>query len=237
MEAGELAVDTTIKTNPNESENDEFHGYSDEQRKAIKEQFGIEARDGEVFITRSQVDSFLPTGNRSCCLLMPNHESFYTPEGFIYSIPVDKIPWVRDGDAATPTTIKLGIRPPDEAVSLEEYLKTSHKGQYSETVVDFGFGLSENLVAIYDFREIPPHPSEFLKFFNNDKYLNQSAEHIYAVQKQKEWEVAAKKLNVPFLKTLPDASIVNKIRSDDRKIQLELESTEVWNNRSVGIST
>lgn len=193
--------------------------YTEDQKKYIKDHYGLEAGEG-IFVTRSQIDKTLPTSERSCSLISPfGQDSFYLPTGFIFELDSDSIPWVNNGDAGTPMVSKNSQKP-ETALSIEEYLAMTKapNTKYTETLIDFHFGKADSLRAIYDFREAPPKPGLKLKIVNPNKYKQMENDITDFLDIRAEWKNAAEKLNVPFITELPDAAIVDNIRSEDKII-------------------
>lgn len=203
-----LAVNEGLKTETT---------YTEDQSTYIKDHFGIETGDG-ILITRSQIDTKLPTYRRSCSLISPfGQDSFYLTTGFIFELPHDMIPWVNNGDAGS-SSVSI-IERPDSALSLQEYLSMQivPNPKYTETVVDFGLGKSDYARAVYDFREIPPEPNVYLKYFSPEKYKKIQAYRADILESREEWKKVAHGLNIPFITSLPDTSIVERLRLEEKR--------------------
>ncbi len=194
--------------------------YSADQQKFISDHYGIQTEPDSILVTRSQIDKTLPTAARSCCILSPQGQnSFYLDEGFVFSLPSDEIPWVKEGDAGTLVTSKI-IDKPEGSITIAEYLSSKKpEGKYTETVIDFKYGIPTNLKAIYYFKELPEKPSRWLKIVNPKKYSQIEVDIRDISASRDEWRKTAEKYKVPFITTLPDRTLMENIRIEEKRIK------------------
>jgi len=199
-------------------------GYSPEQRQYIQDHYGLRVSPGCVLITRSQATTDFPSVVRSCSVIIPGQNSFYGLTGYIFEVPVVAVPWITDGDAGTPMTMK-NIPPPEQALNIAEYLqKGFYAGKYNETVIQFSSKSANRLVAVYDFRERIPKPDNFSRIFKPKKFKERTMAVLNYESSSIEWQQKAKELDVLILNDIPDKTLIETVRDQEKQTRVNFET-------------